>query len=91
VEAAEQQFPLERSQLHAVLRQASANLRFAAAVAGTADLLRGAPQASDWSLATAESLAEGAVEGMSDRAEFLGLLRMVRERTATSTARGVPY
>ncbi|MFL5351675.1 vWA domain-containing protein [Archangium sp.] len=91
VEAAEQQFPLERSQLHAALRQASANLRFAAAVAGTADVLRGAPQAGDWSLATAESLAEGAVEGLSDRAEFLGLLRMVRERTATSTARGVPY
>ncbi|WNG48201.1 DUF3520 domain-containing protein [Archangium minus] len=90
VEAAEQSFPLEREQLHARLSQASANLRFAAAVAGTADILRGAPQAGDWSLATAESLAEGAVDGMSDRAEFLGLLRRVRERHATSVAGGIP-
>ncbi|WP_199242869.1 von Willebrand factor type A domain-containing protein [Vitiosangium sp. GDMCC 1.1324] len=91
VEAAEQSFSLKRGQLHSALGQASANLRFAAAVAGTADILRGAPQAGDWSLATAESLAEGSVDGMSDRAEFLGLLRMVRERHATSVARGVPY
>ncbi|OJT26760.1 hypothetical protein BO221_01675 [Archangium sp. Cb G35] len=88
VEAAEQRFSLERSGLHGSLRDASANLRFAAAVAGTADILRGAPQAGDWSLSTAESLAEGAVEGMSDRAEFLGLLRLVRERTSQSVASG---
>ncbi len=91
VEAAEQSFSLERAQLHGSLKQASADLRFATAVAGTADILRGAPQAGDWSLATAEALAEGAVDGMSDRAEFLGLLRLVRERHATSMAGGVPY
>jgi Ca-activated chloride channel family protein len=91
VEAAEQSFPLEREQLHGALRESSADLRFAAAVAGTADILRGAPQAGDWSLATAESLAEDSVDGMSDRAEFLGLLRRARELHATSMARGVPY
>ena len=91
VEAAEQSFSLERAQLHGSLKQASADLRFATAVAGTADILRGAPQANDWSLATAEALAEGAVDGMSDRAEFLGLLRLVRERHASSVAGGVPY
>jgi len=90
VEAAEQRFSLERGQLHASLRKASSNLRFAAAVAGTADILRGAPQAGDWSLATAESLAESSVEGLSDRAEFLGLLRRVRE-FHTPTVANVPY
>jgi Ca-activated chloride channel family protein len=90
VEAAEQSFSLPKSQLQASLQQASADLRFATAVAGTADILRGAPQANDWSLATAEALAEGAVDGMSDRAEFLGLLRLVRERKLTSVADGVP-
>jgi Ca-activated chloride channel family protein len=91
VEAAEQSFSLEKSQLHASLKEASADLRFATAVAGTADILRGAPQANDWSLATAEALAEGAVDGLSDRAEFLGLLRLVRERQAPSMAGGIPY
>ncbi len=91
VEAAEQSFSLEKARLHGSLKQASADLRFATAVAGTADILRGAPQAGDWSLATAEALAEGAVDGMSDRAEFLGLLRLVRERHASSVAGGVPY
>jgi Ca-activated chloride channel family protein len=88
VEAAEQRFPFERQQLHPSLAAASADLRFATAVAGTADILRGAPQASDWSLATAEALAEEAVEGLSDRAEFLGLLRLVRERRTPSVAGG---
>ncbi len=92
VEAAEQRFSLPKSELRASLKDASADLRFATAVAGTADILRGAPQANDWSLATAEALAEGSVDGMSDRAEFLGLLRLVRERQAPSVAGGnVPY
>ncbi|MFY0528575.1 vWA domain-containing protein [Archangium gephyra] len=91
VEAAEQRFSLARAGLHGSLHEASANLRFAAAVAGTADILRGAPQAGDWSLATAESLAEGAVDGMSDRAEFLELLQKVRVRHARSMASGGPY
>jgi len=90
VEAAEQRFPFAREQLHRMLADASANLRFATAVAGTADILRGAPQASDWSLAIAEALAEEAVEGQSDRAEFLGLLRLVRERRTPSMAGGIP-
>ncbi|MCP3141719.1 vWA domain-containing protein [Pyxidicoccus xibeiensis] len=80
VEAAEQRFLLERAAVGKSLREASADLRFAVAVAGTADILRGAPQAGDWSLATAEALAEGALEGQADREEFLRLLRQVRER-----------
>jgi Ca-activated chloride channel family protein len=77
-EAAEQSFRYERAQLRESLAQASADLRFATAVAGTADILRGAPQAEDWSLATAEELAEGALDGQADREEFLSLLRRAR-------------
>ncbi|ATB43304.1 hypothetical protein CYFUS_008784 [Cystobacter fuscus] len=90
VEAAEQTFPLERASLHAHLDEASSNLRFAAAVAGTADILRGAPEAREWSLATAESLAEESVDGQPDRSEFLGLLRQVREWRTASVAASYP-
>jgi Ca-activated chloride channel family protein len=85
-EAAEQSFPFERSRLHETLASASSDLRFATAVAGTADILRGAPQASDWSLATAEALAEGALDGMPDRQEFLALLRRVRQMRTTNVS-----
>jgi Ca-activated chloride channel family protein len=78
-EAAEQSFSVSREQLSARLADASADMRFATAVAGTADILRGAPQASDWSLAVAEELAQGATDGLEDREEFVSLLRRVRE------------
>ncbi len=78
-EAAEQRFGLDAGSVHASLEDASADLRFAAAVAGTADLLRGASQSRDWSLATAEALAEESLEGREDREEFLSLLRRVRQ------------
>ncbi|WP_434383618.1 vWA domain-containing protein [Melittangium boletus] len=90
VEAAEQRFVLERGQVHDSLSRASANLRFAAAVAGTADILRGAPQADNWNLSTAEALAESALDDLSDRAEFLGLLRRVRGMLPPSVARASP-
>ncbi len=86
-EASEQRFPLERSMLRGTLDDASADLRFAAAVAGTADLLRGAPQAAEWSLATAEALAEEALEERAEREEFLTLLRRVRELHDSRLAR----
>jgi Ca-activated chloride channel family protein len=87
-EAAEQSFSFPREQMHRKLTDASADLRFATAVAGTADILRGAPQASDWSLAVAQELAEGAVEGMADREEFISLLRQVREAKMTTVSQG---
>jgi Ca-activated chloride channel family protein len=87
-EAAEQSFSFPREQLHRRLTDASADMRFATAVAGTADMLRGAPQASDWSMAVAEDLAEGAVEGMEDRQEFVSLLRRVREAKMLNVSSG---
>jgi Ca-activated chloride channel family protein len=78
-EAAEQSFSVSRQQLSTRLENTSADMRFATAVAGTADILRGAPQASDWSLAVAEELAKGATDRFEDREEFVALLRRVRE------------
>ncbi|MFP2906503.1 vWA domain-containing protein [Pyxidicoccus sp. 3LFB2] len=91
-EAAEQRFPLERHHVHASLKEASSDLRFATAVAGTADVLRGAPQAADWNLVRAESLAEDALDDRPERQEFLSLLRRVRElRAPLSTSRTRDY
>ncbi len=87
-EAAEQSFTFPREPLHARLADASSDLRFATAVAGTADIVRGAPQASDWSLAVAEELAVGAAEGMEDREEFVSLLRRVREAKLLNVSQG---
>jgi Ca-activated chloride channel family protein len=90
-EAAEQRFSFAREQLRSKLAEASADMRFATAVAGTADILRGAPQASDWSLAVAEELAEGAIDGMEDREEFVSLLRRVRQAKLQSVSSSTPY
>jgi Ca-activated chloride channel family protein len=87
-EAAEQSFSFPREQFHTKLADASADMRFATAVAGTADILRGAPQASDWSLAVAEDLAQSATDGMEDREEFVSLLRRVREAKMLSISGG---
>ncbi|HYH96777.1 vWA domain-containing protein [Hyalangium sp.] len=87
-EAAEQSFSVSREQLRGKLAEASSDMRFATAVAGTADILRGAPQASDWSLAVAEDLAQKATDGMEDREEFVSLLRRVREAKMMNISSG---
>ena len=76
--------------MHDSLRRASANLRFAAAVAGTADILRGESHADAWNLAAAEVLAEASLDGLSDRAEFLGLLRRLRGMVSRPVTRATP-
>ncbi|ATB39217.1 hypothetical protein CYFUS_004658 [Cystobacter fuscus] len=77
-EAAEQAFPFEPKMMRASLEAASADFRFALAVAATADVLRGSPSAKEWNLATVQKLAEGATEGQSDRAEFTRLVAQAR-------------
>ncbi len=90
-EAAEQSFSFAREQFRSKLAEASADLRFATSVAGTADILRGAPQASDWSLAVAEELAQGSADGMEDREEFVSLLRRVRLAKLQNVSYNTPY
>jgi Ca-activated chloride channel family protein len=66
--------PVTQEDFAAELRGASADLRFAAAVAGSADLLRGNGHASDFTLARALELARGATVEDADREEFVHLL-----------------
>jgi Ca-activated chloride channel homolog len=77
-EAAEQAFPFEPKMMRPSLDAASADFRFALAVAATADVLRGSASAKEWSLATVQKLAEGATDGQSDRAEFTQLVTRAR-------------
>ncbi|MCP3142073.1 vWA domain-containing protein [Pyxidicoccus xibeiensis] len=86
-EAAEQAFPFERGMLRKSVDAASPGFRFAVAVAASADILRGNPAAESWSLATAQKLAEGSVEGDADRGEFVRLVTQARALMGAS-ARG---
>ena len=86
-EAAEQAFPFEQKMMRATLDGASPDFRFAVAVAATADVLRGSPSAQGWNLATAQKLAEGAIDGQSDREEFAKLVVRARGLLGNSMAR----
>jgi Ca-activated chloride channel family protein len=86
-EAAEQAFPFEQKMLRATLDGASADFRFALAVAATADVLRGSPSAQGWNLATVQKLAEGAIDGQADREEFTKLVVRARGLLGNSMAR----
>jgi len=77
--AFEQSFPFGREKLRAAVGDASTDFRFALAVAGTADILRHSNASEGWSLAQAQSLAEGAVDGLADRKEFVSLLQRAQE------------
>lgn len=77
-QAKEQAFALTRAHLKPSISEATADLRFATAVAGAADVLRGNPASETWSLATAEKLAKGSTEGDADREEFVKLLATMR-------------
>ncbi|NRD67983.1 von Willebrand factor type A domain-containing protein, partial [Corallococcus exiguus] len=85
-EAKEQAFPLTRANLKPSMEAASSDFRFAVAVAATADILRAAPAAEGWSLATTQKLAEGAVAGDADRTEFVRLIGQARALTTASAS-----
>ncbi len=77
-EASEQQFRFGRDRLASSLEAASKDLQFATAVAATADVLRGNPDAVRFGLGAVERLAAGSTEGDRDREEFVSLLRKAR-------------
>ncbi len=61
-------------ELSPTLADSSADLRFAAAVAGAADILRGNGAASEFSLARAFTLAQSAAGSSPERMELVSLL-----------------
>src|SRR5690606_8870778 len=65
--ALEQSFSFGPDRIAKRLDQASTDLRFATAVAGTADILRESPDAAGFSLARAIELARGSTGGNAER------------------------
>ena len=63
---------------------ASDSLRWAAAVAGLAEKLRGSPSATHWDLHEVHRLAETATHGEAEREELLGLIDVAIRLGATS-------
>ncbi len=78
---------VERSAVARSLSAASTELRFAAAVAGAADILRGNGAASDFTLAKARELAASAHNGAPERLEFVQLLETAMRLQRTGVAR----
>jgi len=79
--ANEWETPLPASALRPSMEQASADLRFATAVMGLAEILRASPEARGWRLETVAMLARSAIrEGDRDRQELLELVQTLARR-----------
>ncbi|MFZ5469389.1 MAG: vWA domain-containing protein [Myxococcota bacterium] len=77
--ASEAIFPFRASALAPSLDGASADLRFAAAVMGAAEIFRQSPHAKTWSYDQVLRLAKGATPpGNAERSEFIALLERAR-------------
>ena len=64
---------------HATIDDAPANLRWAAAVAGFAEILRRSPHARGWTLETVQRLARNAEWGQAEQREFMSLVRRTQQ------------
>jgi Ca-activated chloride channel family protein len=79
--ATEWQTPLAASALRPSMELSSADLRFAAAVMGLAEILRGSPHAQGWRLETVLALARSATRaGDRDRQELVELVQTLTHR-----------
>jgi Ca-activated chloride channel homolog len=74
VEAFEVKTAISAKSIRPSLAQSSTELRFAAAVAMGADILRGNVAASDWSLAKVSQLAAESANDVPERLEFVALI-----------------
>jgi len=85
--ATEAGFGFERANLATSFDAASADFRFAFAVAAFADVLRGAQDAEHWDLAAIQALAEAGAGTEADRRELVTLIGKARQlRGGTKTA-----
>ena len=76
--AAELAFELQPSHTFADFAGAPANLRFATAVAGFAEILRKSPYAKAWSLDTVETVAKASSWGRAEQSEMVRLVRRAK-------------
>jgi Ca-activated chloride channel family protein len=77
--AVEQAFMLEPRAIVDDRALAPSDLRFAVAVAGFAEILRGSPNALTWRFEDVAALARGASANKAERLELLGLVEKARE------------
>ncbi len=85
--ASEQAFPFASANLAHSFASAPTDLRFAFAVAGFADVLRGAEDAEHWDLAQLQTIAAQAAGDDADRKELVALIGQARAlRGGTKTA-----
>lgn len=72
-------FPLRAEKVASSFESAPADLRFAAAVMGAAEIFRQSEHAAGWSLEQVERIARGATRGgQAEREEFVSLLQKAR-------------
>jgi Ca-activated chloride channel family protein len=83
--ASEQEFRMDPSAIAASFDAAPRDFRFAAAVAGFAEILRQSPHAREWSLGDVARIAGAAAIDRADQQEFVGLVQRA-QRLATGTA-----
>jgi Ca-activated chloride channel family protein len=82
--AEEQAFRLEPSMIAPTFDAAPADLRFVAAVAGFAEILRQSPAARTWRLADVERIAQAAAADRKDQQELIDLVRRARALSGES-------
>jgi Ca-activated chloride channel family protein len=83
--AVEQAFALDPASIADRVSNASSGLRFAVAVAGFAEILRGSPFALTWKLDDVAALAAGAGPLSADKSELVGLVKKAAELRANGT------
>lgn len=85
--ATEHAYAFAKARLAASFGAASADLRFATAVMGVAEVARRSPWAAEWSLARLQAMAAEAAQGREDRLQFVGLVARLQAVSATRAAR----
>lgn len=85
--AVERAFPMAPEVLAPAFARASADFRFAFAVAAFADVLRGSEDSEHWSLAQVRALASAAAGAAPERRELVGLIdRAIALRAGSANA-----
>lgn len=86
--AEESAFPMPVANIAKSFEGASPDFRFAASVAGFAEVLRKSPHAAEWRLDKIATLAQGASQGRSERLELVSLVNRAAELSGQKKADG---
>jgi len=87
--AEESVFPMPAASIARTFEGASADFRFAAAVAGLAEVLRKSPHAAEWRLDQVARIANDASQGRAERLELVGLVNKAAQLSGQRPAQNV--